>query len=55
MDFVIVNGHKVPADYADLFIDGRTGLPIPDEHWDEQMRRIRVHEPDFTVPKVAGA
>lgn len=50
--FVIINGHKVPAEYVDLFIDGRTGEPIPDDQWDEQMRRIRKHEPDFTVPKV---
>ena len=51
--FVIINGHRVPAEYVDLFIDGRTGEPIPDDQWDEQMRRIRTHEPDFVVPKVA--
>lgn len=54
MDFVVINGHKVPIEYVDLFIDGRTGEPIPDDQWDEQMRRIRTHEPDFVVPKVAG-
>lgn len=49
---VIINGHEVPAEFADLFIDGRTGEPIPDDQWDEQMRRIRTHEPDFIVPRV---
>jgi len=50
--FVVINGHKVPAEYVDLFINGRTGKPITDEQWDEQLRRIRVHQPDFVVPKV---
>jgi hypothetical protein len=52
--FVVINGHKVPSEYADLFISGRTGKPIPDEQWDEQLRRIRVHQPDFSVPKVGA-
>jgi pyruvate dehydrogenase complex dehydrogenase (E1) component len=43
--FVVINGHKVPSEYADLFISGRTG---------EQLRRIRVHQPDFSVPKVGA-
>lgn len=52
-EVVEINGHLVPAQYADLFYDGRTGEPITDAEWDEQMRRIRVNEPWFTVPKVA--
>lgn len=50
--YVTLNGHKVPVEYVDLFLDGRTGEPVPDDQWDEQMRRIRTHEPDFVVPKV---
>lgn len=52
--FVVINGHKVPVEYVDLFISGRTGEPITDEQWDEQLRRIRVHHPDFTIPKVGA-
>lgn len=50
--WVEINGHKVDPAYVDLFIDGRTGQPISDDEWDEQMRRIREHEPSFTLPKV---
>jgi len=46
---MLLNGHEIPDEYADLFFDGRTGEPISDEAWDEQIRRIREHEPEFKV------
>lgn len=54
LTFVVINGHKVDARYADLFYSGATGEPITDAEWDEQIRRIRVFEPDFTIPKVVS-
>lgn len=32
--------HNVPADRADDFHDGKTGLPIPDHEYDESKRRL---------------
>lgn len=43
-EWVEINGHRVPAAQADLFIDGKTGQPIPDAEWDEQMRRLAAEE-----------
>jgi hypothetical protein len=51
--FVEINGHRVDARYADLFRSGVDGSPISDDEWDEQIRRIREHEPDFTVPRIS--
>lgn len=40
------NGHEVPDELVEYFIDGRTGEPISDEEWDEQRRRLREHGDD---------
>jgi hypothetical protein len=34
--------HNVPADRADDFHDGRTGLPISDAEYDESKRRLEA-------------
>lgn len=39
---VPLNGHQVPADQVDLFLDGQTGQPITDEQWDEQKARLQA-------------
>lgn len=35
-----INGHTVPDEDVDLFLNGETGEPISDEEWDEQKRRL---------------
>jgi hypothetical protein len=46
IEYVDIDGHRVPAHLADMFYDGRTGERITDEEWDEQRRRLREHGGD---------
>ena len=36
--------HMVPAAEVDQFVDGRTGLPLTNEAYDESKRRLRAAE-----------
>lgn len=42
--------HAIDPHEVDMFFDGRTGMPLTDEQWDEQKRRL-IQDNTHLVPE----